>query len=153
MMPFVHFATLEYKNGVLSPFWVCLFFVLAMHYKDYLCLLIFLSLSDVYHRKEAVFSAVVYWRRSLHLSFLLSQKHPNKKFNFFSTNNQLMNRPLSKIPQYSLFVPPKFCMSVYIAFIFSWDHSKTQEKMETMFMQNFGGTKSIMIFLKVAYYH
>ena len=28
---------------------------------------------------------------------------------------------------------PKFCIS--IAFIFSWDHSKSQEKMETMFMQ------------------
>ena len=36
------------------------------------------------------------------------------------------------------FIPPKFCIS--IAFIFSWDHSKSQEKKETMFMQNFGGT-------------
>ena len=25
-------------------------------------------------------------------------------------------------------------------FILSWDHSKSQEKMETMFMENFGGT-------------
>ena len=36
-----------------------------------------------------------------------------------------------------MFVPPKFCIS--IAFIFSWDHSKSQEKMETVFIQNFGG--------------
>ena len=45
---------------------------------------------------------------------------------------------LSKIPLYSLFVPPKFCIS--ISFIFSWDHIKSQEKMERMFMQNFGGS-------------
>ena len=36
------------------------------------------------------------------------------------------------------------CLSLQIlksiAFIFPWDHSKSQEKMETMFMQNFGGT-------------
>ena len=38
-----------------------------------------------------------------------------------------------------LLVPPKFC--IRIAFIFSWVHSKSQEKMKTMFMQNFGGTK------------
>ena len=46
--------------------------------------------------------------------------------------------------------PPKFCVS--IVFIFPWDHCKSQEKMETMSMQNLGGqTKSIMVFLKVAY--
>ena len=34
-----------------------------------------------------------------------------------------------------------------------WDHYKSQEKMETMSMQNLGGqTKSIMVFLKVAYW-
>jgi len=33
---------------------------------------------------------------------------------------------------------PKFCTT--IAFIFTWDHSMSQEKTETMFMQNFGGT-------------
>ena len=43
------------------------------------------------------------------------------------------NRPLSKIPYHSMFVPPKFCIG--IAFIFSWDHSKSQEKMEAMFLQ------------------
>lgn len=80
MLPFVHFATAEYKDGVLSPSWVCLFLVLAMHYKGYLCLLIFLSLSDVYHQEEAVFSAVVYWKHSLHLSFLLWQKHPASNY-------------------------------------------------------------------------
>ena len=42
---------------------------------------------------------------------------------------------------------PKFCTS--IVFIFSWDDSKSQEKMKAMFMQNFGGqAKSIMVFLK-----
>ena len=45
---------------------------------------------------------------------------------------------LLQIGHNTLFVPPKFCRST--AFIFSWDHSKSQEKMETMFMQNFGGT-------------
>ena len=50
-----------------------------------------------------------------------------------------------------LFVcPPKFCKS--IAFVFSWDHCKSQEKLETMLMQNLGGqTKSIMVFSEVAY--
>ena len=43
---------------------------------------------------------------------------------------------------------PKFCIS--IVFIFSWDRCKSQETLETMLMQNFGGqTKSIMVFLKV----
>ena len=46
--------------------------------------------------------------------------------------------------------PPKFCISTVS--IFSWDHCKSQEKMETTFMQNFEGqTKSIIVFLKVAY--
>ena len=44
----------------------------------------------------------------------------------------------------------KFCISIVI--VFSWDHCKSQEKLETMLMQNFGGkTKSIMVFSKVAY--
>ena len=47
-------------------------------------------------------------------------------------------------------VPPKFCIS--IVFNFSWDLQSPQEKLETMLMQNFGGTKkSIMVFLKKAY--
>ena len=33
--------------------------------------------------------------------------------------------------------PPKFCIS--IVFGFSWDDCKSQEKLKTMFMQNFGG--------------
>ena len=37
-----------------------------------------------------------------------------------------------------MFIPPKFVPT--IAFILSWDHGKSQEKMETMFMQNFGRT-------------
>ena len=40
--------------------------------------------------------------------------------------------------KYCLFVPPKFCIS--IVFVFSWDHCKSQEKLETMLMLNFGGT-------------
>ena len=50
-----------------------------------------------------------------------------------------------------LFVcPPKFYIS--IVFVFSWDHYKSQEKLETMLMQNLGGqTKSIMVFSEVAY--
>ena len=45
---------------------------------------------------------------------------------------------------------PKFCIS--IVFVFSWGHCKSQEKLETMFMQNFGGqTKTIMVFFEVAY--
>ena len=40
-----------------------------------------------------------------------------------------------------------------IVFIFSWDHCKSQENMEAMLTQNFGGqTKSIMVFLKAAYF-
>ena len=51
-----------------------------------------------------------------------------------------------------LFVcPPKFCIS--IVFVFSWGNFKSQEKLETMLMQNMGGqTKSIMVFSEVAYY-
>ena len=58
------------------------------------------------------------------------------------------NRPLSKIPYYSLFVLQilhKHC------FHFPPD-LLSQEKIKTMLMQNFGRqTKSIMVFLKVAY--
>ena len=46
---------------------------------------------------------------------------------------------------------PKFCIS--IVFVFSWDHCESQEKLETMLMQSFGGqTKSIMVFSEVAYW-
>ena len=50
-----------------------------------------------------------------------------------------------------LFVcPPKFCMN--IVSIFPLDLQWSQEKIKTMLMQDFGGqTKSIMVFLKVAY--
>ena len=50
-----------------------------------------------------------------------------------------------------LFVgPPKFCIS--IVFVFSWDHCKSQEKLETMLMQNLGEQrKSIMVFSRVVY--
>ena len=39
------------------------------------------------------------------------------------------------IPQCSLFVSPKFCIS--IVFIFSWETKWPQEKLKTMLMQNF----------------
>ena len=46
----------------------------------------------------------------------------------------------------------KFCI-LSIVFVFSWDRCKSQEKLETMLMQNLGGqTKSIMVFSEVAYY-
>ena len=50
-----------------------------------------------------------------------------------------------------LFVYPlKFC--IRLVFVFSWDHCKSQEKLETMLMQNLGGqTKSIIVFSEVAY--
>ena len=39
-----------------------------------------------------------------------------------------------------------------IVFVFSWDLCKSQEKLETMLMQNLGGqTKNIMVFSEVAY--
>ena len=45
------------------------------------------------------------------------------------------------------FVPTKFCIS--IVFNFSWDLQLPQERLETILVQNFGGTKkSIMVFLK-----
>ena len=40
-----------------------------------------------------------------------------------------MNRPLSKIRQYSLLVPPKFCIN--IVSIFSWDLLWSHEKNES----------------------
>ena len=49
--------------------------------------------------------------------------------------------PLQKyhnIPQCSLFVTPKFCIS--IVFSFSWELKWPQEKLKTMLMQNFGVT-------------
>ena len=50
----------------------------------------------------------------------------------------------------NLCLSPKFCIS--IVFVFSWDHCKSQEKLETMLMQNLGGqTKIIMVFPEVAY--
>ena len=45
---------------------------------------------------------------------------------------------------------PKFCLS--IVFAFSWDHCKSQEKLETMLNQSLGGkTSSIMVFSEMAY--
>ena len=51
----------------------------------------------------------------------------------------------------TLCLSSKFCISV--VFVFSWDHCKSQEKLETMLMQNLGTqTKSIMVFSEVAYW-
>ena len=60
------------------------------------------------------------------------------------------NRPFRKILKYSLFVPPNFAQALFS--FFCWDHCKSQEKLETMLIQNLGGqTKSIMVFSEVAY--
>ena len=49
-----------------------------------------------------------------------------------------------------LVYPPKFCIAI-IVFDFSWDNCKTQEKFETMVMQNLGGlTRCIMVYVKRA---
>ena len=46
---------------------------------------------------------------------------------------------------------PKFCIS--IVHVFSWDHLKTLEKLETTLMKNLGEQpKSIMVFSEVAYW-
>ena len=50
----------------------------------------------------------------------------------------------------TLCLSPKFCISIVV--VFSGDRCKSQEKLETMLMQNLGGQrKSIMVFFKVAY--
>ena len=50
----------------------------------------------------------------------------------------------------TLCLSSKFCIN--IVSIFSWDLQWSQEEIQTMLMQSFGGqTKSIMVFLKVAY--
>ena len=54
---------------------------------------------------------------------------------------------LRKTYHHTLRLFPKF--SIGILFVFPWDHS--QEKLETMLIQNLGGqTKSILVFSKVA---
>ena len=51
----------------------------------------------------------------------------------------------------TLCLPPKFCIS--IVFVFSWDHCKSQAKLETILMQNLGGqTKSIKVFSEAGYW-
>ena len=46
------------------------------------------------------------------------------------------SRKYHNIPQCSLFVTPKFCIS--IVFSFSWELKWPQEKLKTILMQNFG---------------
>jgi len=47
--------------------------------------------------------------------------------------------------------PPKFCIG--IVFVFSWDHCKSQGKLETTLMRGFGGrAKRIVVFSAVAFY-
>jgi len=60
------------------------------------------------------------------------------------------HRPFFKNTIILFFVPLKFCISIVSNL--SWGNCKSQEKLKTMLMQNFGGTKkSIMEFLKKAY--
>ena len=49
-----------------------------------------------------------------------------------------VNRPVFKNTIIPCFVPLKFCISIVPNF--SWDDCKSQEKLKTMLMQNFGGT-------------
>ena len=50
-----------------------------------------------------------------------------------------------------MFVPPKFCIN--IVSIFSWDLLWSQGKIKAILFKNLKGqTKSIMVFLKVAYW-
>ena len=45
--------------------------------------------------------------------------------------------------------PPTFCITIVLDF--SWDDCNTQEKLETMVMQNSGEyTRCIMVYVKVA---
>ena len=53
-------------------------------------------------------------------------------------NCVVQDRPLSKIPSYSLFVSPKSCVN--IVSIFSWDLLWSQEKIKAMLLQHFGWT-------------
>ena len=78
-------------------------------------------------------------------------KENKEYYGIFESDTTIMAVSCTFKNTITLFVfPPQFCIS--IVFIFPWDHCKSQEKVETMFMQNFGGkTKSIMVFLKVAY--
>ena len=48
------------------------------------------------------------------------------------------SRKYDNIPLCSLFVTPKFCIS--IVFSFSWGHFNSQEKLKTKHMQNYGVT-------------
>ena len=48
------------------------------------------------------------------------------------------SRKHHNIPQCSLFVTPKFCISIVSSF--SWELKWPQEKLKTMLMQNFGVT-------------
>ena len=58
-------------------------------------------------------------------------------FNTTITIKLQLDKPILKILLYSLFVLPKFCIS--IVFVFSWDLQWFQEKLETVIMQSFGG--------------
>ena len=82
-------------------------------------------------------------------SFVLSRFRKDRKISSFFKYSERQEATFKNT--IILFVClPEFCISVIS--IFSWDHRKSQEKIATMFMQNFGGqTKSIIVSLKVAY--
>ena len=78
--------------------------------------------------------------------------------NFFGSHKKVLKCLVSSISlighfrkyHSTLCLAPKFFIS--IVFVFSSDHCKLQEKLETMFTQNLGGqTKSVMVFSEVAY--
>ena len=59
-----------------------------------------------------------------------------------SAKVNLINWPKRKISRYSLFVPPDFEWVLFL--FFSWDQCKSQEKQETMLMQNFVETNIVL---------
>ena len=57
---------------------------------------------------------------------------------------------LAHLPLFTLFAPPKFCITVFF-FFFSWVLQPYQEKLKTMLMQNFRGQIRCMGDVQVAH--
>ena len=75
----------------------------------------------------------------------ISSLKDNSKINFAAFSLYKTSCFLSLlIKNSSLIISRDHFISKIIAFIFSWDHSKCQEKLETMFMQHFGGTNRVL---------
>lgn len=76
----------------------------------------------------------------LNATFQIS--HSTQNFHNSRTTNPLprltANYPVPKVLKYSMFVPPKVCIRTVSSI--SWDRCKYQERIKTIFMQNFGRT-------------